>query len=175
VNLETSTCSRAADRESIHQSIRDTVGFAKLTRMVFDVLDDWIVGRLRFHINTVAQEMEVDGNDMLWCHFSNTLSIVLSQQGRHADSCLVSEGIVQHLKRKLETRAADSISRKLLHGQLQNLAANYGHLGRLSDALALQDDAVRLSQHSSQEKYQSVSGVIHVDAAFFKFNSIPFY
>ncbi len=39
VNAETSDCSRAADRESIHEGIRRSVGFAKLSRMVFGVMD----------------------------------------------------------------------------------------------------------------------------------------
>ena len=38
VNAETSECSRPADRASIHDSIRSSVGFGKLSRMVFGCL-----------------------------------------------------------------------------------------------------------------------------------------
>ena len=38
VNAETSDCSRAEDRESIREGIRRSVGFAKLSRMVFGVM-----------------------------------------------------------------------------------------------------------------------------------------
>jgi hypothetical protein len=41
VNAETSDCSRASDRESIHEGIRRSVGFAKLSRMVFGVMEGW--------------------------------------------------------------------------------------------------------------------------------------
>ena len=43
VNVETSECSRAADRESIHAGIRDSVGFGQLGRMVFGVMEEWMV------------------------------------------------------------------------------------------------------------------------------------
>jgi hypothetical protein len=154
VNLENSTCSRATDRDCIHQSIRDTVGFAKLTRMVFDVLDEWIIGKLRFHISIVARELEVKSNEMLWCHFSNVLAIVLSQQGRHADAALIEEGVIQHLKRRLQAHASDDTLQKMLRNCVGILAAEYGFAGRLAEAAALQDDVVRISLQFSQEKEQ---------------------
>ncbi len=156
MNLENSTCSRAADRDCIHQSIRDTVGFAKLTRMVFDVLDDWILGQLRFHISVVERELEVEGNDMLWCHFSNVLALVLSKQGRHADAALIQESVVKRLKLRLQARASDRTLQETLRNSLQNLAAIYGSTGRLAEAAALQDDVVRMTLQSSREKEQGV-------------------
>ena len=42
VNAETSDCSRALDRESIHEGIRRSVGFAKLSRAVFGVMEEWM-------------------------------------------------------------------------------------------------------------------------------------
>ena len=40
VNAETSDCSRPADRVSIHEGIRGSVGFGLLSRMVFGVLEE---------------------------------------------------------------------------------------------------------------------------------------
>ena len=40
VNVERSECSRAADRDSIHAGIRDSVGFGALGRMVFGVMEE---------------------------------------------------------------------------------------------------------------------------------------
>jgi len=47
VNVEASDCSRAADRESIHTGIRDSVGFREMGRMVFGVMEEWMVEELR--------------------------------------------------------------------------------------------------------------------------------
>ena len=47
VKAETRECSRPTDRASIHDGIRSSVGFAKLSRMVFGVLEDWMEGQLR--------------------------------------------------------------------------------------------------------------------------------
>jgi hypothetical protein len=50
VNVERSECSRAADRESIHAGIRDSVGFGALGRMVFGVMEEWMVEELRAEV-----------------------------------------------------------------------------------------------------------------------------
>ena len=47
VNAEASDCSRAADRESIYEGIRRSVGFAKLSRMMFGVMEGWMEEQLR--------------------------------------------------------------------------------------------------------------------------------
>ncbi len=39
-----SDCSRATDRVSIHAGKRDSVGFGQLGRMVFGVMEGWMVG-----------------------------------------------------------------------------------------------------------------------------------
>jgi hypothetical protein len=44
--VERSECSRAADRESIHAGIRDSVGFGALGRMVFGVMEGRMVEEL---------------------------------------------------------------------------------------------------------------------------------
>jgi hypothetical protein len=46
VNVARSECSRAEDRESIHAGIRDSVGFGELGRMVFGVMEEWMVQEL---------------------------------------------------------------------------------------------------------------------------------
>ena len=46
LNIETSDCSRAADRECVHAGIRDSVGFGELGRMVFSVMEGWMVEEL---------------------------------------------------------------------------------------------------------------------------------
>ena len=80
---------------------------------------------LRYHIGVVKREMEVEGNEMLWCHFSNVLAIVLYQQGRHADACVVEEGVLKHLRLKAAgSGGGGSITQEMMRVSMQNLAGS---------------------------------------------------
>ena len=65
VNVERSECSRAADRESIHAGIRHSVGFAALGRMVFGVMEEWMVEELRAEVAVRQCDGDEDG-EMRW-------------------------------------------------------------------------------------------------------------
>ncbi len=95
VNAEKSVCSRSADRDSIHASIRGSVGFAALSRMVFGVMEQWMEGEMRAQLAAMVaagDEMET----MLW---NETMSFVLGQQGRHAEALVLREQVLEFLKR----------------------------------------------------------------------------
>ena len=55
VNAESSECSRREDRDSIHDGIRSSVGFARLSRMVFGVLEEWMQGELEAQRSTSTE------------------------------------------------------------------------------------------------------------------------
>ncbi len=97
VNAETSECSRPADRASIHDSIRSSVGFGKLSRMVFRVLEEWMEGQLRGK----AASCEEAGEYVEAMGWNQTLAMVLSEQGRHADALAMSERALEFLRRVL--------------------------------------------------------------------------
>jgi hypothetical protein len=82
VNLEASKCSRAADRESIHEGIRRSVGFAKLSRMVFGVMEWWMEEQLRGQLTAFAEAHDKK-NEMKW---NAVLAGVLHKQGRDGES-----------------------------------------------------------------------------------------
>jgi hypothetical protein len=97
VNAETSNCTRAADRQRIHEGIQSSVGFAKLNRMVFSVLENWMEDQLRRQIskNTdVGQELKA----MEW---SSTLAIVLHEQGRLEEAARIRETVLNVEERLL--------------------------------------------------------------------------
>jgi hypothetical protein len=54
VDAESSDCSRPADRQSIHQAICNSVGFEKLNRMVFHVLERWMEQELKRRVEASA-------------------------------------------------------------------------------------------------------------------------
>ncbi len=97
VNAETSECSRLADRVSIYDSIRSSVGFGKLSRMVFGVLEEWMEGQLRGKA-ALCYEAGNEEETMKW---NQTIAMVLSQQGRHADALAMGERVLEFRRRVL--------------------------------------------------------------------------
>ncbi len=89
VDAERSDCSRASDRTSIHDAIRSTVGFAKLNRMVIEVLEGWMDKELRQQLAaSEASNGDGNANPTAWKH---TLGIVLHQQGRFQEATELME------------------------------------------------------------------------------------
>jgi hypothetical protein len=115
VNAESSRCSRAEDRESIHEGIRRSVGFVKLSRMVFVVLEEWMEGQLRAQVAS-CEEAGEDAGVMEWNH---TLALVLSQQGRDADALALFEQVLEFRRRVLPANHPEigegCVGRDVLH------------------------------------------------------------
>ena len=97
VNAEASDCSRPADRVSIHDGIRGSVGFGPLSRMVFGVLEEWMEGQLRAQVAS-CEEAGENEEAMRW---NLTLAVVLLEQGRHADALAMQERGLEHQRRVL--------------------------------------------------------------------------
>ena len=97
VNPETSECSRPTDRANIHDSIRSSVGFGKLSRMVFGVLEEWMEGQLRGEAASCEEVVEYE-EAMRWNH---TIALVLLEQGRHADALAMFERVLEFRRRVL--------------------------------------------------------------------------
>ena len=97
VNAEASDCSRAEDRESIHEGIRRSVGFGKLSRMVFGVMEGWMEEQLRGQVaaSTAAGD---EGRAMEW---NAALASVLLQQGRTDEAVLMFEAVLKYNRRVL--------------------------------------------------------------------------
>ena len=97
VNAETSECSRASDRESIHEGIRRSVGFGKLSRMVFGVMEGWMEEQLRGQ----AAARAAAGDEMGAMDWNETLAIVLSEQGRNDKAVVIEEANLMFCRREL--------------------------------------------------------------------------
>jgi len=97
VNAETSECSRPTDRVSIHDGIRSSVGFGKLSRMVFGVLEEWMEGQLRVKA-ALCEKAGEDEEAMKW---NQTIALVLFEQGRHADALPMQERVLEFQRRVL--------------------------------------------------------------------------
>jgi hypothetical protein len=97
VNAETSECSRPADRASIHDGIRSSVGFGKLSRMVFGVLEEWMEVQLRVK-SALCEEAGEYEEVVKW---NRTLALVLFEQGRHAEALAMFERVLEFQRRVL--------------------------------------------------------------------------
>ena len=97
VSAETSECSRASDRESIHEGIRRSVGFAKLSRMVFGVMEGWMEERLRGQ----AAASAAAGDESEAMDWNVTLASVFAQQGRHNDAIVIFKADLEYRQRVL--------------------------------------------------------------------------
>jgi hypothetical protein len=97
VNVEASDCSRAEDRESIHEGIRCSVGFARLSRMVFGVMEGWMEEELKGQ----AAASAAAGDEKRAMEWNATLATMLLQQGRHEDAILIFELNLEYARRVL--------------------------------------------------------------------------
>jgi hypothetical protein len=95
VNAEASDCSRAADRESIHEDIRRSVGFAKLSRMVFGVMEGWMEEELKGQAAACAAA----GDEAAAMDWNVILASVFAQQGRHNDAIVIFEADLEYRQR----------------------------------------------------------------------------
>ena len=103
VNAEASRCSRAEDRESIHEGIRRSVGFAKLSRMVFGVMEEWMEQQLRGQAAASAES----GDEQRFTMWNETLALVLSEQGRHDEAVAFFEAALKYARRVLPENHPD--------------------------------------------------------------------
>lgn len=97
VNAENSECSRPSDRDCIHSSIRDSVGFVTLSRMVFGVMEFWMVGEMQ----GAAADRLSHGDERGSMEWNCALANVLSHQGRYAEAVVLREHVLQRVHRVL--------------------------------------------------------------------------
>jgi tetratricopeptide (TPR) repeat protein len=164
VNAEASDCSRPADRIRIHESIRCSVGFGKLSRMVFGVLEEWMEGQLR----DKAASCEGDGKSEEAMEWKNALAMVLMQQGRHAEALAILESLLCVYQRSLSEmhmgKGDYSLRSVTLIGKaaaaMDNLSMAYLELGRHADALAMGEKSLESLRRVLPENHSAIGKVV---------------
>ena len=155
VNVETSECSRTADRDSIHCGIRDSVGFDELGRMVFGVMEEWMVEELRAQAAAKREEGDELG-EMKW---SCVLGSVLGPQGRHEEAVEVQERALAISRR---VPSEDDEGRG---AYMNNLANTYRALGRHEDALAMGESVLEFRRRVLPPNHPHIGGSMNNLAA----------
>jgi hypothetical protein len=162
VNAEASDCSRAADRESIHEGIRRSVGFGKLSRMVFRVMEGWMEEQLRGQ----AAASTAAGDEEEALRWNQTLARLLLQQGRNHEAVVIFEGCLE-VSRKVwsENHPNIGVMRLLLlilrvtltcsvaGATMNDLSATYSKLGRHQDALVLEEKTLEFLRRVLPENH----------------------
>jgi hypothetical protein len=103
VNAEQSDCSRAVDRESIHDSIRQSIGFEKLGRQLFCAFEKWMEEQLRAQ---AAWHMAA-GDAVRSMKWNGILATVLGKQGRHEDALALQLQVLNVFQRDLPPDDSD--------------------------------------------------------------------
>jgi hypothetical protein len=112
VNAESSDCSRRADRDSIHEGIRGSVGFARLSRMVFSVLEGWMQEQLETRASKCAEA----GDEVEAMRWLRALANMLAEQGRHGEALEKREKVLDVCRRML---AADDSEQGEAYGDVR--------------------------------------------------------
>jgi tetratricopeptide (TPR) repeat protein len=141
VNAEASDCSRIADRLSIHDGIRQSVGFVELGRMVFSVMEEWMLEELRTQVAAKQNEGDVKGELQWRC----ALGAVLRQHGKLEQAVEIYE----HLLASVETNVTEDVSVrfKIMNG----LSYSYFDLGRHQDGIAIEKCAIEFYMPHMQD------------------------
>jgi tetratricopeptide (TPR) repeat protein len=80
VSAEQSTCSRDVDKNSIHDAIRDSIGFDSLNRSIYSVMTNWIIAQ----IQSFSRGMnDANGMAMVKVQRMKALGIILCETGRY--------------------------------------------------------------------------------------------
>ncbi len=154
VNAETSECSRAADRESIHEGIRLSVGFVELSRMVFGVMEGWMEEQLRCQAAASAAA-GCENDSMRW---NGALATLLQQQGRSDEAVVLFEACMEYCRRSLPehdyVRGKMSLccftigfTPSIVGSMMNNLGQVYAKLGRFQDALVMYEKTLECLVH----------------------------
>ena len=149
VDSETSECSRPSDQQSIHAAIRDTVGFAKLNRMLFDVMEGWVEGQLQERVDVHM----AGGNVLEAMDCNRSLASFLKQQGKYDAAVVLEKQILEVYQLYLNSddaaignqrAAADHVCAVMLCAgfAMSNLSMTYNRLGRHQEAVELQEIAL---------------------------------
>jgi tetratricopeptide (TPR) repeat protein len=147
VNVESSDCSRPEDRESIHAGIRDSVGFGELGRMVFGVMEKWMVQELERQL--VSNQYEC--NYVAVMRWSNSLACVLRDQGRHDEAVVLGEKALNTAQRFF----GENNSR--LGHYMCNLAITYKAQLQFEKALSLEERTLELYQRMLAKDEERIS------------------
>ena len=93
VQCENSQCSREEDRVRIFETVRASIGFLAMDRLIFDTLGGWLLSQL----NTKKQSYYEQGSLVLGVSMSRKITTMLNALGRHFDAEAELIQALQHL------------------------------------------------------------------------------
>jgi tetratricopeptide (TPR) repeat protein len=84
VAAEQSVCSRDQDKDSIHEAIRDSIGFDGLNRSIYSVMTNWIIAQIQLFTSGIKE-----ANPMAFVQRMKALGAILCETGRYEQALCV--------------------------------------------------------------------------------------
>jgi hypothetical protein len=113
VNAETSDCTRPEDRKTIHDAIREKIGFGKLNRMVLGVLEVWIEEQLQSQV-VCCEKAGQSAEAIKW---KAVVADLLSDQGRYNGALEIKKQVLELCYASLPANDP-AIGKKMMSSQI---------------------------------------------------------
>lgn len=148
VDAATSQCSRSEDLARIHESIKMTIGFEKLNRMIFEMIERWMQEQVCAQVaSELAQFNESEA--MRW---NCVLMIILLQQGRFEEAVVLGQRILDYHRRENDPEICISMT---------NLSSAYDALGKFENALKLNEEVLEWYEQQSPPSASAICDAVH--------------
>ncbi len=133
IDTARSECSKAEDRERIHDAIRRTVGFNELNREIFEIMRGWVISK--YEARYKALQGVCEPQTRIIC--MNNLASLFYNQGEFGKSLPLFEECLTMTKAVLGDNHPDTLT------SMNNLAGLYKNLGEFGKSLQLYEECLR--------------------------------
>jgi tetratricopeptide (TPR) repeat protein len=124
IRSEAAECSRIEDRQAIHKDIEDTIGFSKLDRVIFSVLERWMEKQIQHEHESSVRGGEMDDAERMRQARAN----LLAEQGDFSQAISLGEEKLVRLNRSFPPTTA--LNMKAIGRAMLNLSINYDRSGK---------------------------------------------
>lgn len=148
VDAATSQCSRPDDLARIHESIKLTIGFKNLNRMLFEMIEQWMQEQVCAQVASELAQFD-ESEAMRW---NCVLMIILLQQGRFEEAVVLGQHILDHHRRENDPEICISMT---------NLSSAYDALGKFENALKLNEEVLEWHEQQSPPSASAICDSVH--------------
>ena len=137
IDTSRAQCSRAEDRERIHEAIRRSVGFNELNKEIFEVMRGWEISKYETRSEGLEEE---DQSSHVTLMSMNNLASLYDNQGEYGKALPLYEECLRKRKEVLGESHPSTLT------SMNNLAGLYETQGEYGKALPLYEECLRKSK-----------------------------
>jgi len=124
IRSQAAECSRIEDRKAIHKDIEDTIGFAKLDRVIFSVLERWMERQIQHEHEASVRGGKMDDAERMRLARAN----LLAEQGDFSEAISLGEEKLVLLNRSFPP--TNALNMKVIGRAMLNLSIHYYRSGK---------------------------------------------